>query len=153
MSPGTPKHELNKFYLIPFEPGLLPWVDASGHAASLVVLTTFCINVMLQLRCIAVSSNVLFICSWYFEDFRLSHYLKNCCVLYATEPIFKRARFVMRTEILTEVLGGTNLIGWEALIRFCQRQRARIERAYQSAFKARPSTESELRTSDFGKLN
>jgi CRP/FNR family cyclic AMP-dependent transcriptional regulator len=53
-------------HLIPFEPGLLPWVDLLGYAASLLVLTTFCMNTMLRLRWVAIGSNVLFILFGYF---------------------------------------------------------------------------------------
>ena len=48
-------------HLIPFEPGLLPWVDLLGYAASLLVLATFCMSTMLPLRWIAIGSNILFI--------------------------------------------------------------------------------------------
>ncbi len=41
-------------------PGLLPWIDVLGYAASLLVLTTFCINTMLRLRWVAIGSNILF---------------------------------------------------------------------------------------------
>src|SRR5262245_56352543 len=51
---------------MPFEPGLLPWVDLLGYAASLLVLTTFCMNTMLPLRWVAIGSNVLFILFGYF---------------------------------------------------------------------------------------
>src|SRR6476620_1319342 len=53
-------------YLIPFEPGLLPWVDLLGYAASFLVLTTFCMNTMVPLRWIAIGSNVLFALFGYF---------------------------------------------------------------------------------------
>jgi hypothetical protein len=53
-------------HLIPFEPGLLPWVDLLGYAASLLVLTIFCMNTMLRLRWVAIGSNVLFILFGYF---------------------------------------------------------------------------------------
>jgi CRP/FNR family transcriptional regulator, cyclic AMP receptor protein len=53
-------------HLIPFEPGLLPWVDLLGYAASLLVLATFCMNTMLPLRWVAIGSNVLFILFGYF---------------------------------------------------------------------------------------
>jgi CRP/FNR family transcriptional regulator, cyclic AMP receptor protein len=53
-------------YLISFEPGLLPWVDLLGYAASLLVLTTFCMNTMLRLRWVAIGSNVLFMLFGYF---------------------------------------------------------------------------------------
>jgi CRP/FNR family transcriptional regulator, cyclic AMP receptor protein len=55
-------------YLIPFEPGLLPWVDLLGYAASLFVLATFCMNTMLPLRLIAIGSNILFILFGYFAS-------------------------------------------------------------------------------------
>src|SRR5262245_36712586 len=51
---------------MPFEPGLLPWVDLLGYAASLLVLTTFCMNTMLPLRWVAIGSNVLFVLFGYF---------------------------------------------------------------------------------------
>jgi CRP/FNR family transcriptional regulator, cyclic AMP receptor protein len=39
----------------------MSWVDILGYAASAAVLATFCMNTMLPLRLIAISSNVLFI--------------------------------------------------------------------------------------------
>jgi CRP/FNR family transcriptional regulator, cyclic AMP receptor protein len=53
-------------HLIPFEQGLLPWVDLLGYAASLLVLTTFCMNTMVPLRWVAIGSNVLFALFGYF---------------------------------------------------------------------------------------
>lgn len=55
-------------HLLPFEPGLLPWVDLLGYAASLLVLATFCMNTMLPLRAIAIGSNILFILFGYFAS-------------------------------------------------------------------------------------
>ncbi len=52
--------------LIRLQPGLLPWIDVLGYAASLLVLTTFCMNTMLRLRWVAIGSNVLFILFGYF---------------------------------------------------------------------------------------
>jgi hypothetical protein len=52
--------------LIRLQPGLLPWIDVLGYAASLLVLTTFCMNTMLRLRWVAIGSNLLFILFGYF---------------------------------------------------------------------------------------
>jgi hypothetical protein len=42
------------------------WIDLLGYAASLLVLTTFCMSTMLRLRWVAIGSNVLFILFGYF---------------------------------------------------------------------------------------
>ena len=44
----------------------MSWIDLLGHAASLLVLTTFCMSTMLRLRWVAIGSNVLFILFGYF---------------------------------------------------------------------------------------
>jgi CRP/FNR family cyclic AMP-dependent transcriptional regulator len=42
------------------------WIDLLGYAASLLVLTTFCMSTMLRLRWVAIGSNVLFILFGFF---------------------------------------------------------------------------------------
>lgn len=42
------------------------WIELLGYAASLLVLTTFCMSTMLRLRWVAIGSNVLFILFGYF---------------------------------------------------------------------------------------
>jgi hypothetical protein len=45
---------------------MVSWIDLLGYAASLLVLTTFCMSTMPRLRWVAIGSNVLFHSVWLF---------------------------------------------------------------------------------------
>ena len=51
---------------LPMDLAAVSWIDLLGYAASLLVLTTFCMSTMLRLRWVAIGSNVLFILFGYF---------------------------------------------------------------------------------------
>ncbi|MGD0532173.1 MAG: hypothetical protein ABSA62_07825 [Methyloceanibacter sp.] len=51
---------------IPIDPTMVSWIDLLGYAASLLVLTTFCMSTMPRLRWVAIGSNVLFHFVWLF---------------------------------------------------------------------------------------
>ena len=65
---GRGKGELASIVLnhLPMDLAAVSWIDLIGYAASLLVLTTFCMSTMLRLRWVAIGSNVLFILFGYF---------------------------------------------------------------------------------------
>lgn len=56
------------------------------------------------------------------------------CVLWATEPKFRRVRFHLSHQILTDVLHGNNSVHHLKNIELCESSRARIEKACRRAF-------------------
>jgi len=82
------------------------------------------------------------------DEFRLTS-SRNCCALWADEPTFKRVRFSVNTQILSNRPKGSNPLHEFAELELCERERDQIESACRRAFAERASSDIELRPTDF----
>jgi hypothetical protein len=82
------------------------------------------------------------------DEFRLTS-SRNCCALWADEPTFKRVRFSVNTQILSNRPKGSNPLHEFAELELCERERDQIEAACRRAFADRASPDIELRPTDF----
>ena len=62
------------------------------------------------------------------DEFRLTS-SRNCCALWADEPTFKRVRFSVNTQILSNRPKGSNPLHEFAELELCERERDQIESA------------------------
>jgi hypothetical protein len=71
------------------------------------------------------------------------------CVLWASEPKFRRVRFHLGHQLLTDILAGENPVHHLKNAALCENSRARIEKACRRAFARDQCDRIELSFIDF----
>ena len=88
-------------HLPAFDFSAVSWIELLGYAASLLVLTTFCMSTMLRLRWVAIGSNVLFILYGYFDHVypvMILHFILLPVNVIRLAQIYQLGRSVVRPD-------------------------------------------------------